>query len=89
MINGLTAQNAALYATNRSLDGVQRASSDLQGSGQPESPEQASGVVTNPSLQESAVGASAPAASTQVVEEPAEALGLTQGGLGQKVDTYA
>ncbi|WP_432696371.1 hypothetical protein ACQUQP_17770 [Marinobacterium sp. YM272] len=89
MINGLTAQNAALYATNRSLDGVQRASSDLQGSGQPESPEQASGVTANPSLQEAVVDASAPAATTQVVEEAAdasEALGLR---LGQSVDTFA
>ncbi len=89
MINGLTAQNAALYSSNRSLDGVQRASSDLQGTGQPESPEQASGAVTNPSLQETAVDASAPAASTQVVEETSDAsemLGLT---LGQNVDTFA
>ena len=86
MINVLTAQNASLYASNLSLDGVQRASSDIQGSGQPESPEQASGVVANPNLQEATVEANTPAASTQIVEEPSEALGLT---LGQNVDTFA
>lgn len=86
MINGLTAQNASLYASNRSLDGSQRASSDLRGSGQPESPEQASGLVVNPSLQEAAVESADPAASTTIVEEPSEALGLT---LGQNVDTFA
>ncbi|TCK03069.1 hypothetical protein [Marinobacterium mangrovicola] len=89
MINVLTAQNASLYASNRSLDGAQRASSDLQGSGQPESPEQASGVVANPDLQEATVDASTQAASTKIVEQPSEAseaLGLT---LGQNVDTFA
>ncbi|SEG71644.1 hypothetical protein SAMN05444390_103449 [Marinobacterium lutimaris] len=86
MINGLTAQSASLYASNRSLDGVQRASSDLQGSGQPDAPEQASGVAVNPSLQEASVDANAPAASTKIVEAPSEALGLT---LGQNVDTFA
>lgn len=87
MINGLTAQNASLYAANRSLDGVQRASSDLQGSGQPESPEQASGVEASLTLQEATVDPNSPAASTQVVEQASDALGLNP--IGGNVDTFA
>jgi hypothetical protein len=75
-INGITSQSAALYATNRSLDGVQRAASDVQGSGQPQEPEQASGRDVNPTLREAAVDQTAAGASTQVVQEATEALGL-------------
>ncbi|MBS98081.1 MAG: hypothetical protein CMI01_05335 [Oceanospirillaceae bacterium] len=74
-INGISAQSAALYSSNRSADGVQRAASDVQGSGQPQEPEQATGRDPNVSVRETTVNASDPAATTQVVEEASEALG--------------
>jgi len=81
-INGIMSQSAALYASNRSPDGVQRAASDIQGSGQPQDPELASGQEINPQLNETTVDQSAAGASTQVVEEPMQALGLN-------IDTHA
>lgn len=75
-INGIASQSAALYASNHGADGVQRAASDLQGSGQPQEPELASGQETNPGLNETTVDKTAAGAATQVVQEATEALGL-------------
>ncbi|KEA65463.1 hypothetical protein ADIMK_0420 [Marinobacterium lacunae] len=76
MINGILSQSAALYQTNRSVDGVQRAAGDIQGSGQPPEPELASGSQIGANLKETTVDPTAAGASTQVVEEASEALGL-------------
>lgn len=81
-INGVIAQSAALQASNHNLDGTQRAASELQGSGQPQDVEMASGQEVAPELSETTVDPSAPGAATQVVAEPSEALGLN-------IDTHA
>lgn len=75
MINGIQSQSAALYQTNSSVDGVRRAASDVQGSGQPQEPELASGSNLNAAIKETTVDPSSAGASTQVVEEANEALG--------------
>ncbi|MBV1787006.1 hypothetical protein KQ940_02955 [Marinobacterium sp. D7] len=76
MINGILSQSAALYQTNRSVDGVQRAAGDLQGSGQPQEPELASGSRVDAALKDTTVNPNEAGARTKVVEEPSEALGL-------------
>jgi len=76
MINGILSQGAALYQTSRGIDGVQRAAGDLQGSGQSQEPELASGSRIDAQLKETTVDPTAAGASTQVVEEASEALGL-------------
>lgn len=75
-MNVITAQNAGLYSSRTSLDGVQKAATDTQGSGQPQDVEQASGRELNSALRDTTVDPTAAAASTQVVEAPSEALGV-------------
>ena len=75
-MNVIAAQNSGMYSPRSTQDGVQKAASDMQGSGRPQDAALASGRETNPSLKDTTVDPNAPAASTKVVESASEALGL-------------
>jgi len=74
-MNVTSALNSGLLGINRGLDGVQKASGDIAGSGKSDSPEQATGRDVNEALVDLAVEKNAVAASTKVVQSAEETLG--------------
>ncbi|TVQ72347.1 hypothetical protein [Nitrincola schmidtii] len=74
-INGIAAQTSGLMNVNRGLDNTQRAAGDIQGSGQPDRPELASGRGVDQAVNQAAVSQNEATAATQVVREVNETLG--------------
>lgn len=74
-INGVAAQTTGLMNVNRGLDNSQRAAGDIQGTGQPDRPELASGRGVDQAVSQAAVSQTESTAATQVVREVDESLG--------------
>ncbi|WP_432472180.1 hypothetical protein [Amphritea sp. HPY] len=74
-MNVTSALSSGLLGLNRGLDGVQKAASDIAGSGKSDTPEQATGKDVNQALTELVVEKNAVAASAKVVQSAEETLG--------------
>jgi len=74
-MNVTSALSSGLLGINRGLDGVQKAASDIAGSGKTDTPEQATGKDVNQELADLVVEKNAVAASAKVVQSAEETLG--------------
>lgn len=74
-MNVTSALNSGVLGINRGLDGVNKAASDIAGTGKPDNPEQATGRDVNEALTDLTVEKNAVAASTKVVQSAEETLG--------------
>lgn len=74
-MNVTSAQNSGLFNVNRTLDNVPKASGDVQGSGQSDNAELASGKPVSAAVADTAVDRNTEAAATKVVNQADEVLG--------------